>query len=249
MARLKVKTRYATIPNNILNSNDISFRAKGIWAYIYSKPDGWNFSIKNIANQSKEGIEAVRNAIKELENTHLLKRTKFQNELGHWDIEYLLLEAESGKPYDGKPDDGKPYDGKSTNNSKKELSKKEVVINIVEVSTNDEKGINKRLKGYQQMIKDNNTKNNTYNISYVEELAKGNNTKELEDKFSISKKDVVVVAEYMIDWRESTGRSYKNYKSAMFNWIRNKLQEGKIKKIEKVYQEEDDIDYDNYKPE
>ena len=128
MARLKVRTRYATIPNDILNSKDISFRAKGIWAYIYSKPDGWDFSIKNIANQSKEGIEAIRNAIKELENHHLLKRTKFQNELGHWDIEYTLLEGEDGKPYVGKPYNGKTYEGKSTNNSKKELSKKEVVI-------------------------------------------------------------------------------------------------------------------------
>ena len=141
------------------------------------------------------------------------------------------------------------YNGKEIKQRHIYISEKEVSINIVGVSTNDEKGINKRLKGYQQMIKDNNTKNNTYNISYVEELAKGNNTKELEDKFSISKKDVVVVAEYMIDWKESTGKSYKNYKSAMFNWIRNKLQEGKIKKIEKVYQEEDDINYDNYKPE
>jgi hypothetical protein len=87
------------------------------------------------------------------------------------------------------------------------------------------------------------------NLDYLKKLAQGENTKYLEEKFSISKKDVVVVAEYMIDWRESTGRSYKNYKSAMFNWIRNKLQEGKIKKIEKVYQKEDDIDYDNYKPE
>jgi hypothetical protein len=127
MAKLKVEIRYATIPNNILNSKDISFRAKGIWAYIYSKPDGWNFSIKNIATQSKEGVEAVRNAIKELETAHLLKRTKFQNELGYWDIEYLLLEVKSGKPDDGKPDAGKPYNGKDTNNSNKELSNKDIV--------------------------------------------------------------------------------------------------------------------------
>lgn len=127
MAKFRVEKRYATIPNSILNCKDISFRAKGIWAYIYSKPDGWNFSTKNIALQSKEGIEAIRNAVKELENHSLLKRVKTQNELGHWDIEYLLLEVEVVKPYDGKPDDGKPYNGKSTNNSNKELSNKELV--------------------------------------------------------------------------------------------------------------------------
>lgn len=127
MAKIRIEKRYATIPNNILNCKDISFRAKGIWAYIYSKPDGWNFSAKKIALQSKEGVDAVRNAIKELENQHLLKRTKFQNELGHWDIEYLLLEYSVGKPCAGKPNDGKPYNGKTTNISKKEYSKKDIV--------------------------------------------------------------------------------------------------------------------------
>lgn len=127
MNSLKVEKRFGLVPNSILNSKELSFRAKGIWAYIYSKPDGWEFSVKNIAYQSKEGIEAVRNAVKELENAFLLKRTKFQNELGHWDIEYLLLDDQVVKPYDGKPDAGKPYNGKSTNNSNKELSKKELV--------------------------------------------------------------------------------------------------------------------------
>jgi hypothetical protein len=127
MNSLKVEKRFGLVPNSILNSKELSFRAKGIWAYIYSKPDGWEFSVKNIAYQSKEGIEAVRNAVKELETQHLLKRTKFQNELGHWDIEYLLLDVEVVKPYDGKPDAGKPYNGKSTNNSNKELSKKDIV--------------------------------------------------------------------------------------------------------------------------
>lgn len=232
MARLKVKTRYATIPNDILNSNDISFRAKGIWAYIYSKPDGWDFSIKNIASQSKEGIEAVRNAIKELENTNLLKRTKFQNELGHWDIEYLLLEVKDGKPYIGKPYIGKPYNGKSTNNSNTEISKKEL--------SNKELYIKKTSK------KPNKPE---HSINYIEQLTEGENTKHLEDKFLISKKDVMYVAECLLNWAKAKGKTYKDYKAAMYNWIRDKLEQGKIKKIEKVYQEEDDIDYDNYKPE
>lgn len=127
MNKLKVNTRYAVIPNNILNNKELSFRAKGVWAYIQSKPDGWNFSIKNIVSQSKEGIEAIRNAVKELENHSLLKRVKTQNELGHWDIEYLLLDEQIGKPDNGKPDIGKPDDGKPTNNSNKDIVKKNKV--------------------------------------------------------------------------------------------------------------------------
>lgn len=136
MAKIRIEKRYATIPNSILNCKDISFRAKGIWAYIYSKPDGWNFSIKNIANQSKEGREAIKNAIKELETQHLLKRTKFQNELGYWDVEYLLLEHNVGKSCDGKPVTGKPVTGKPANNSNKELSKKDIVKKKETISEN-----------------------------------------------------------------------------------------------------------------
>ncbi len=127
MNSLKVEKRFGLVPNSILNSKQLSFRAKGIWAYIYSKPDGWEFSVKNIAYQSKEGVEAVRNAVKELENASLLKRTKYKNELGHWNIEYLLLDTEVGKPSVGKPDAGKPDAGKSQNNSNKELSNKDKV--------------------------------------------------------------------------------------------------------------------------
>lgn len=136
MAKIRIEKRYATIPNSILNCKDISFRAKGIWAYIYSKPDGWNFSIKNIANQNKEGREAIKNAIKELETQHLLKRTKFQNELGYWDVEYLLLEHNVGKSCDGKPVTGKPVTGKPANNSNKELSKKDIVKKKETISEN-----------------------------------------------------------------------------------------------------------------
>jgi hypothetical protein len=85
-----------------------------------------------------------------------------------------------------------------------------------------------------------------YNLDYLKKLAKGENTEYLEEKFSINKKDVVIVAERMIDWMGATGRSYKNYRSAMSNWIRDKLQEGKIQKtLEPQFVE---YDPDNYVP-
>lgn len=49
----------------------------------------------------------------------------------------------------------------------KEIKQRNIYITVstndLWVSTNDEEGINKRLKGYQQKIKDNNTINNTNN--------------------------------------------------------------------------------------
>lgn len=93
MGKLNILNRYAVIPNSILNNTKLSFKAKGLYAYIQSKPDDWNFSVENIAAQAKEGVESIRGAISELEQFGLLTRRKFQVEKGHWDIEYILHEV------------------------------------------------------------------------------------------------------------------------------------------------------------
>ena len=56
MGKLIVKNRYGTIPNDLLNSTKISFKAKGLFAYIQSKPDNWEFSAERISKQVKEGL-------------------------------------------------------------------------------------------------------------------------------------------------------------------------------------------------
>ena len=66
-----IKNRYGTTPNALLNRDDISLKAKGLYAYIQSKPDGWDFTISKIAAQNKEGELAIRAAIKELEEAGL----------------------------------------------------------------------------------------------------------------------------------------------------------------------------------
>ena len=128
MTKLKVKNRYATVPNGLLNDKRISFKAKGIYAYIQSKPDGWDFSIQRISFESKESIDAIRSGVQELEAIGYLERLKFQNEKGHWEIEYILnenpiMEYSTG----GDPMLENPTKENYTNNIKKEYNKKELI--------------------------------------------------------------------------------------------------------------------------
>jgi hypothetical protein len=126
MKKLIIKNRYATIPNDLVNSTAISLKAKGLFAYIQSKPDGWEFSAERISNQLKEGLPTINSALKELESNGYLKRERYQNEYGHWMINYLLCEipvAENltlGNPLQENPDTGKP-----SNNTKQYLTNKE----------------------------------------------------------------------------------------------------------------------------
>jgi len=114
MALLKIQRFFGAVPNDLINNPEISFKAKGIFAYLNSKPDNWDFSVERIAAQVKEGIDSIRAGIQELESFGYLKRIKHQNEKGFWEIDYMLFEAPTGEEsHLGKSNEGKSYLGKS----------------------------------------------------------------------------------------------------------------------------------------
>lgn len=125
MSKLYIRNRYGTAPNELLNREDISFKAKGLYVFIQSKPDGWAFSLDRIAKQSNEGKDAVRSGIKELEDAGYLIRTATKDSDGTWDgYDYTLLEI----PSSGFPTTVNPTLDNGHTLSKKDSSKKEVVI-------------------------------------------------------------------------------------------------------------------------
>lgn len=72
----KMSVPFTQVANSLLNDESISFKAKGIYSFLYSKPSGWNFSANRIAKQSKDGRSAILEGLKELENVGYLKREK-----------------------------------------------------------------------------------------------------------------------------------------------------------------------------
>lgn len=49
----KKKSNFTTVQNSILRDNRLSFKAKGLFCYMFSMSDGWNFTIRSIATQQK----------------------------------------------------------------------------------------------------------------------------------------------------------------------------------------------------
>ena len=170
MAKTTIKNRYGTTPNDLLNNNLISFKAKGLYAYIQSKPDDWDFSVEKISFQSKESAEAITTGLRELETFGYLHRVRFQNHFGHWEIEYILQSTPSDK-YQclENPCMENPYTGNDSNNSKKESSKKEnsnqedsfaIFIEILNIQTNKNyKGCSKSKKQFLARVKEGRTIN------------------------------------------------------------------------------------------
>lgn len=103
-SKLRINRTYSVIPNALVNSPDISLRAKGLFAYLQGKPDGWNFSADRIKWETVEGRDAIRKALQELEQFWYLKRLKFQNAEWKWEWEYVLFEQpEAEKPSTEEP--------------------------------------------------------------------------------------------------------------------------------------------------
>lgn len=94
MAKVTIKNNFGIVPNDLLNNKDLTFKAKGVYAYIQSKPASWDFSAERISLQTKEGITAVRMALIELEKAGYLIRTQSRNNKGHLVYSYQL----SGEP-------------------------------------------------------------------------------------------------------------------------------------------------------
>ncbi len=57
---------YTQVPNELLYSPTISFKAKGLWAYMHAKPKGWYFAADRIALETKESTDSIRSGLREL---------------------------------------------------------------------------------------------------------------------------------------------------------------------------------------
>jgi hypothetical protein len=69
MKRFNINKRvnpFVQIDKECINDSSVSWRAKGILAYLLSKPDNWQVYEQDIINHSTDGRDAVRNSIKEL---------------------------------------------------------------------------------------------------------------------------------------------------------------------------------------
>lgn len=69
----KLTNDYTTTSNEIFR-HGLSFKAIGLYLYIVSKPDGWEFTIAGASQQVKDGKESIQAGLKELEAAGFLVR-------------------------------------------------------------------------------------------------------------------------------------------------------------------------------
>lgn len=94
MARIKkIKIKgFTIIDNDVINDDRMHLKALGLFAYMWSKPDDWQFYVSEIASHFKDGESAVSSAMKELMTLGYLKRTQNRKDGRFSNYDYVLRE-------------------------------------------------------------------------------------------------------------------------------------------------------------
>jgi len=121
--RTRRPDRFAVIPNDALQNHALSFKARGLLAYLLSQPDDWRISSGALARLAvHDGRESIRTALKELETANYLHRRRTKDpDTGRFGWHHLLfdhpceLPVDNCTPIDRFPDAGKLNVLQSTN--------------------------------------------------------------------------------------------------------------------------------------
>lgn len=103
--QLRKRNKFTIIANAALLDQRLSFKAKGLLALLLSRPDGWNFKVEWLVNQSQDGREAVRSGLKELEAVGYLKRQARRVEGGRLEGWVWFVTDDPADTGEGLPDE------------------------------------------------------------------------------------------------------------------------------------------------
>ena len=69
-------SKITIVSNQIVRDDSLSWKARGIFVYLWSQSENWNFYEKEVAKHSADGLASLRSGIKELENHGYINRTR-----------------------------------------------------------------------------------------------------------------------------------------------------------------------------
>jgi hypothetical protein len=82
MIRIEKSRDFSIINNTGLRDRILSWKAKGLLAYLLSLPDDWQIYVEELSNHSRDGIDSTSSAMKELSKNGYILRERLRNEKG-----------------------------------------------------------------------------------------------------------------------------------------------------------------------
>jgi len=121
---------YLIMNKSGLQDKNLSWKAKGILAYLLSLPDDWRIYESEITQHSADGIKGTSSGIKELIKAGYIKRETIRSKEGHFKgYEYQVFEVptESLKTENGFSENGKRHTT-NNNSTNKDIKNKELYV-------------------------------------------------------------------------------------------------------------------------
>lgn len=87
---------YTVMSNYHLRDKNLSYKAKGLLSFMLSLPEDWDYSISGLVQVSREGEDAIKSILKELQKYNYLKINKQKNDKGLFEYEYVIYEYPEG---------------------------------------------------------------------------------------------------------------------------------------------------------
>ena len=91
--RVERNTGYTVMSNHHLRNKDLTLKAKGLLSQMLSLPEDWDFTLAGLSYINREKIDAIREAIRELERAGYIVRSRERDEKGRLrGADYVIYE-------------------------------------------------------------------------------------------------------------------------------------------------------------
>ena len=80
--RVEKNKGYTVMSNHHLRNHALSLKAKGLLSQMLSLPEDWDYTLQGLAQINKESIDAIREAVRELERAGYIERSRERDERG-----------------------------------------------------------------------------------------------------------------------------------------------------------------------
>jgi hypothetical protein len=123
---------YVMLNKKALEDPNLSWAAKGLWAYLMSRPDDWNVSVAHLCkiyNAKGGGRDSIYSLLSELEKYGYCHKKQLKSEKGQFTkFEYIITEFQKILPLTAEPDPAEPLTAEPATNNERTKPKKENIF-------------------------------------------------------------------------------------------------------------------------
>ena len=131
--RVEKNKGYTVMSNHHLRNKELTLKAKGLLSQMLSLPEDWDYTLQGLSFINREKIDAIREAIRELERAGYITRSRERDEKGRLrGADYVIYEQPQPPMPDlptldyptlENPTQDKPTQGKPTSENPMQLNK------------------------------------------------------------------------------------------------------------------------------